>query len=255
MIALIKFVTLSFALLAAASPLGDRAILRRYTGVPQVGARRFILERCVSTVRLSRVVPITHRDTQYSRVDSPPACAALPTSNVTIPSDTSNSTAVDDSAPSLENTTLSKRHDDFDFLDTWQDLCFESGGDILTNDPCFGLGWLDGFTALLPDADPCDQQDIADAMITFAKSEGVVNADDLITTAIGYRKHPRKSVNILGVVPSTPYCLNAPINSELDGIYNGQSDDCDPGLFGGPDYPLMSFGDCKSSQIAAIKQT
>lgn len=80
-------------------------------------------------------------------------------------------------------------------------------------------------------------------MIDFAKSAGTSNADDLINNAIAYRQHPRNALNIGGVVPSTPYCQKAPKNSELDGIVNAQLDGVDPGIFGGPDFPLVAFGD------------
>ncbi|TFY82675.1 hypothetical protein EWM64_g1343 [Hericium alpestre] len=99
-----------------------------------------------------------------------------------------------------------------------------SGGDIVTTDPCA-------------------QQDNADAMIVFAKSPGVTNSAALIANAIAYRKHPRNALNIGGVVPSTPYCQKAPKNPELKGVVNDQPNSVDPGIFGGPDFPLVAFGD------------
>lgn len=39
------FFTLSLALTAIATPLGDRAIFGRHTGVPANNARRYILQR------------------------------------------------------------------------------------------------------------------------------------------------------------------------------------------------------------------
>ncbi|KAF9469439.1 hypothetical protein BDZ94DRAFT_1150263, partial [Collybia nuda] len=124
----------------------------------------------------------------------------------------------------------------------WQDLCLISGGDIFTNEPCVNLAGGDGLNALLADADPCAQQDNADAMIAFAKSPGVTNTADLIANAIAYRQHPRNTMNILGVIPSTVYCQKAPQSVELIGIVNVQLDDADPGLFGSPNIPLMPFG-------------
>lgn len=104
------------------------------------------------------------------------------------------------------------------------------------------LAGLDGLNALLADADPCAQQDNADAMIAFANSAGVNNSDELIANAIAYRQHPRNAMNILGVVPSTVYCQKAPQSPELVGVVNAQLDGVDPGLFGSPSIPLMPFG-------------
>lgn len=104
------------------------------------------------------------------------------------------------------------------------------------------LAGLDGLNALLADADPCAQQDNADAMIAFANSGGVNNTDELIANAIVYRQHPRNAMNILGVIPSTVYCQKAPQSSELVGVVNAQLDGVDPGLFGSPNIPLMPFG-------------
>jgi len=126
---------------------------------------------------------------------------------------------------------------------SWQDLCLKSGGDIQTNDPCVQLAGINGINSLLAGADPCAQQDNADAMIDFARSAGVTNTDDLIANAVAYRKHPRNALNINGDVPSTPFCQKAPRNAELNGLVNGQLDGVDPGLFGGPKFPIVPFGD------------
>jgi len=126
---------------------------------------------------------------------------------------------------------------------SWQDLCVKSGGDIVTGAPCVKLAGQDGITALLGAADPCAQQDNADAMIDFAKSKGVTNKQALIKNAIAYRKHPRNALNLGGVTPSTPFCQKAPKNAELDGVFNGQLDGVNPGLFGSPNFPVVPFGD------------
>jgi hypothetical protein len=118
-----------------------------------------------------------------------------------------------------------------------------SGGDVFTNQPCVQLAGVKGINALLADADPCDQQDNADAMIDFAKSAGVTNADALIANAVAYRKHPRNAFSINGVVPSTPYCQRAPRNAELQGLANAQLPGVNPGVFGGPSFGLVAFGD------------
>jgi len=133
-----------------------------------------------------------------------------------------------------------------DVAQSWQDLCLESGGDILTDSPCVTLAGVNGINALLANAGACDQQDNADAMIDFANSEGITNKQALIDNAIAYREHPRNALNINGVTPSTPYCQTAPKNPELDGIVNGQLDGVDPGLFGSPKTGIVAFGDPSS---------
>ena len=120
-----------------------------------------------------------------------------------------------------------------------------SGGDIFTDEPCVILAGVDGINALLANADPCAQQDNADAMIDFARSPGVTNTDALIANAVAYREHPRNALNINGVVPSTPYCQRAPKNPELVGVVNAQLDGVDPGIYGGPTFGLVAFGDRK----------
>lgn len=107
------------------------------------------------------------------------------------------------------------------------------------------LAGQDGINALLANADPCAQQKNADAMVTFAKSAGINNKQALIDNAIAYRKHPRNALNINGVVPSTPFCQEAPTNPELNGLVNGQLVGVDPGLFGSPALGIFAFGDRK----------
>lgn len=121
-----------------------------------------------------------------------------------------------------------------------------SGGDIFTTEPCVQLAGVNGINALLANADPCDQQDNADAMIDYAKSAGVNNTDALIANAVAYRQHPRNALNVNGVIPSTPYCQRAPRNPELMGMVNAQLPGVDPGIFGGPSFGLVAFGDRKS---------
>jgi len=126
---------------------------------------------------------------------------------------------------------------------SWQDLCLKSGGDTTTGAPCVKLAGQDGIAALLGGADPCAQQDNADAMIDFAKSKGVTNKQALIDNAIAYRKHPRNAINLGGFTPSTPFCQKAPKNAELKGVVNAQLDGVNPGLFGGLQFPVVPFGD------------
>jgi hypothetical protein len=124
----------------------------------------------------------------------------------------------------------------------WQDLCLNSGGDIEVGDPCVKLTGKDGITSLLANADPCAQQDNADAMVTFAKSPNITNKDALITNAREYRTHARNAVQIGDEIPSTPFCQKAPKNEELNDLFNAQLDGVNPGLFGGPDFPIVAFG-------------
>lgn len=152
---------------------------------------------------------------------------------------------IDDKFAFHDSTAISFEESVSTFVQTWETLCLSSGGDIFTNDPCTSFGGFAGIDALLETADPCDQHFIADSMITFAKSEGIVNSDDLINFAISYRKHARNAVKVLDVIPSSLFCLEAPINTELVGVYNEQLDGCDPGLFGSPTTSMVPFGSCK----------
>jgi hypothetical protein len=105
------------------------------------------------------------------------------------------------------------------------------------------LAGVGGINALLSTAGVCDQQDNADKMIDFAKSPGVTNQDALIAAAIAYRKHPRNAEDVGGgVIPSVPYCTKQPRNQELVGVVNGQLPGVNPGLFGGPNSPVVAFG-------------
>ncbi|KAF5358148.1 hypothetical protein D9756_001312 [Leucocoprinus leucothites] len=171
--------------------------------------------------------------------------------NSTVP-DTSNSTDTNTArrrrsfihtSSGVTTETTTETLDIVDLAFEWQNLCLLSGGDIFVDDsPCVELAGTDGFNALLSDADPCSQQTFADSIITFAKSPGIVNKDALIAFALEYRRHPRTAVSILGVVPSSLYCMQAPINSELSGIVNAQPDGVNPGLFGSPNDPMVPFG-------------
>ena len=133
-----------------------------------------------------------------------------------------------------------------DIAQSWQNLCIASGGPRdPNNDPCVQLAGLAGLNALLAGADPCAQQNNADAMIDFAKGPQINNKDALIANAVSYRQNPRNALNIQGVVPSTPFCETAPRNPELNGIVNAQLAGVDPGLFGGPNFAVVPFGACE----------
>ncbi|EJF66081.1 hypothetical protein DICSQDRAFT_124135 [Dichomitus squalens LYAD-421 SS1] len=124
----------------------------------------------------------------------------------------------------------------------WQNLCLKSGGDVHTNDPCVQLAGIRGINVLLANADPCEQQAVADAMVDFAKSKGIKNKSALVAYATKYATHPRNALNINGVVPSTPFCQRAPKNAELRGLSHSQLDGVDPGLFGAPNVDIFPFG-------------
>jgi hypothetical protein len=244
--------TLSFTILCTilavtASPLGNHAIFRRHNGAQPLD-RRYILQ---------------------SRMNIPPQCAsvsgsvpsatdpnvAIP-SGLTLPSDLfpTDSTGALNAVPTAGSAVPTGSRRSFtefgfdeelnfsSFVETWESLCLRSGGDIYTFDPCSQYAGFAGINALLEFANPCDQQHIADAMITFAKSKGIRNKDSLINFALKYRKHYRNSVEILGVIPSSFYCLERPVNPELVGVYNAQISGANPGIFGSPSSPLAPFG-------------
>jgi len=80
-------------------------------------------------------------------------------------------------------------------------------------------------------------------MIDFAKSPGDKNQDALFAAAIAYRKHPRNAQDLGGgVIPSIPYYTKEPRNQELVGVVNQQLPGVNPGLFGGPNSPVVAFG-------------
>ena len=155
------------------------------------------------------------------------------------------SIGIDDKFSIHDSTSISFEESVSTFVETWETLCLSSGGDIFTNDPCTSLAGFAGIDALLETADPCDQQFIADSMITFAKSEGIVNSDSLISFALSYRRHARNAVEVLGVIPSSLFCLETPVNTELIGVYNEQLSGCNPGLFGSPTVSMVPFGSCE----------
>ncbi|EIW60123.1 uncharacterized protein TRAVEDRAFT_70601 [Trametes versicolor FP-101664 SS1] len=138
---------------------------------------------------------------------------------------------------------------------SWQNLCLKSGGDLQTGDPCVQLAGINGINALLANADPCAQQDNADAMIKFAKSKGIKNKQALIDNAISYARHPRNALNINGVVPSTPFCQRAPKNAELKGVVRAQLNGVDPGLFGAPNIAIFPFGQAGSCPFGKTPNT
>ncbi|KAH8106853.1 hypothetical protein BXZ70DRAFT_254622 [Cristinia sonorae] len=181
-------------------------------------------------------VSSSDNSTVASATDS--ALTSVPTGALTSGNDTSST--------GDDTSSLRKRIAQPDLpavAQSWQDLCLVSGGDIFTNEPCVNLAGINGINALLADADPCAQQDNADAMVDFAKSPGVTNADALIQNAIAYRKHPRNALDILDVTPSTPFCEKAPRNQELVGLVNDQLPGVNPGIFGGPTFGLVAFGE------------
>lgn len=116
------------------------------------------------------------------------------------------------------------------------------------------LAGLAGIEALLSTGGICDQQDVADKMIDFAKSAGITNKDALVTAAIAYRQHARNADDMGGgMIPSTPYCTRSPRNPELVGIVNEQLSGVNPGLYGGPNESIVAFGEGISNYCFAIQ--
>jgi hypothetical protein len=84
-------------------------------------------------------------------------------------------------------------------------------------------------------------------MIDFAKTipveAGLAKKAALIAAAIAFREHPRNAVDVGGgIIPSTPYCTKPPRNPELVGVVNAQLPGVNPGLYGGPNTPVVAFG-------------
>ncbi|KAF8586542.1 hypothetical protein K439DRAFT_944356 [Ramaria rubella] len=186
-----------------------------------------ILPIVLSLIASTSAFPLAARD-----ATAPPACAALSRRSLT----------------TSHNVTLSRRIAQSDLpsiAQQWQDLCQASGGDITTGDPCVQLAGVRGINALLANGGVCDQLNVADDMFDFANSAGVNNADALknyITTV--YAVHPRNALALAGdITPSTPFCQTPPKNSELAGLNHGQLDGVNPGLFGGPSFTVVAFGD------------
>jgi len=205
----------------------------------------FLIACLVSAAPIHEKKPVVKRALE-SRVNVPPACA--------IQSATSSLLT---SASKL--VTIQRRIAQQDLgtvAQSWQTLCQASGGDTKTNDPCVTLAGINGINALLANADPCAQQDNADAMITFAKSAGVTNTQALIDNALAYRRHARNAVNINGVIPSTVYCGKAPNNPELMGVVNQQLPGVNPGMFGDLATDTFVFGgpgSCPYGQTADLE--
>ena len=99
--------------------------------------------------------------------------------------------------------------------------------------------------------------------IDFAKSKGVKNKAELISEftksfvsyyfsdrfielAVAYREAPRNALALDGgLIPSTPFCQEAPRNAELKGKFNKQLNGVDQFRFGGPKFNVVPFGDRK----------
>ncbi|KAI0045706.1 hypothetical protein FA95DRAFT_95365 [Auriscalpium vulgare] len=71
-------------------------------------------------------------------------------------------------------------------------------------------------TTLLATAGPCDQQDVADAMVDIARK--LNNDAGMILVAQIFAQQPRNTSDSLSV----PYCQVAPKNAELVGLYQCQ---------------------------------
>ncbi|KAI0816990.1 hypothetical protein BC628DRAFT_1342436 [Trametes gibbosa] len=93
----------------------------------------------------------------------------------------------------------------------WEDACTKAGG----KDKCNPIA-VTAFGTLLAAADPCAQQDSADAMIDLAKQ--LNNDADMIRLAQIFAQQPRNSPTSQAVL----YCQKAPKNTELQGLFQCQ---------------------------------
>lgn len=89
-------------------------------------------------------------------------------------------------------------------------------------------------------------------MIDFANSRGITNKSALVANARAYAVHPRNALNINGITPSTPFCQKPPRNAELKGLSHGQLEGVDKGLFGGPQFAIVPFGNRKYSVLGKL---
>ncbi|KAI0657952.1 hypothetical protein C8Q70DRAFT_250526 [Cubamyces menziesii] len=93
----------------------------------------------------------------------------------------------------------------------WEDACTKAGG----QDKCNPIA-VTAFATLLAAADPCAQQDSADAMIDLAKQ--LNNDPDMIRLAQIFAQQPRNTPTSQAV----QYCQRAPKNAELQGLFQCQ---------------------------------
>ncbi|EIW58815.1 uncharacterized protein TRAVEDRAFT_149253 [Trametes versicolor FP-101664 SS1] len=93
----------------------------------------------------------------------------------------------------------------------WEDACTKAGG----ADKCNPIA-VTAFSTLLAAADPCAQQDSADAMVDLAKQ--LNNDADMIRLAQIFAQQPRNTPTSQAVV----YCQKAPKNAELQGLFQCQ---------------------------------
>lgn len=270
----IAFLPLTFCLLASAAPFDKRAAFTKANGAKAKALNaKFATLKPNSKCTSGENACIGGKFAQCSGdkfVLTPcgggTVCKALPLVNSPGTSVTCDSEAdatdrikVTGARRSEDPVAISRRIAQSDLsavAQSWEELCLKSGGDTKTGDPCVSLAGQRGITALLAADDPCAQQDVADDMIQFAKSNGVTNKQALIDNAIAYRKHPRNALNIGGTTPSTPFCQKAPKNAELNGVVNKQLDGVDPKKFGGPNFPVVDFGapgTCPFGQTADVK--
>ena len=91
---------------------------------------------------------------------------------------------------------------------------------------CVELSY-NGVRALGATAAVCDQQDVADTMIKFAKT--LSNSTELVGLTRVFAQQPRSSADGLSVL----YCQDPPIATELRGLYACQSADYDLTKFTG----------------------
>lgn len=104
----------------------------------------------------------------------------------------------------------------------WEQACIAAGGGQACNPVS-----VTAFSNLLAGAGPCAQQDSGDAMIDLAKQLG--NDAEMIRLTQIFVQQPRNTPNSI----ATPYCQQAPKNSELDGLFQCQFEGADQENFAG----------------------
>ncbi|KAI0351921.1 hypothetical protein OH77DRAFT_1523808 [Trametes cingulata] len=147
-----------------------------------------------------------------SSAAAPPAASSVAASSVVAPPAASSAAAT--CAPKTRKRGAMKKRiaqDTVAAATPWEDACTKAGG----ADKCNPIA-VTAFGTLLAAADPCAQQDSADAMIDLAKQ--LNNDPDMIRLAQIFAQQPRNTPTSQAV----PYCQKAPKNAELQGLFQCQ---------------------------------
>lgn len=109
-----------------------------------------------------------------------------------------------------------------DAVSTWEAACDAAGGGLQCNPLAVAAA-----ATLLAAAPSCGQQNAADSFVTFAKT--LKNNAQMISLAQIFVQQPRNTPSGQAV----PYCQQAPVNSELDGLFQCQFSGADLTTFVG----------------------